>query len=470
MIRPYVNARPRPVMAIATEPGWVLNERGRRARVQTAIARDWSLWAEAEQLRAWTRAGQGSAVLWRFSVIGWAPDPRAERWPVRALQVPVPADPGEAVEGLARWAGWLCEHRAAPAGSLGGSGLSLLRGTLRAPLWTSCGVLPPIRYTLGGRQQDGGHEGRPCHYRGALLHCDRQAAYAATLAGVRYGGRWERFGWRPVFRLLCEQNPDVPVYARARVEIPELDWWQGPLPVRPRSPLAAAQQLFWTIAEDVYPVGRSLQGTWSWPELMQAEAAGCRIRRVLDVWVHGAGTAERPFEPWARALWQGRGLGGFAGLLAKVTGNATIGQFAISKGTKKVVTGDGQERVVKLRGGNPSQRAFDLAEWVAGSVRADLHRGIVQVGDRFVTAHTDGLWSRGRAVLGWRVKAEADELRVFNPQTLAYRVGGEPWTYVVAGVLDPELHFEQRWQEALDTEGVHDDRPGRGQPERALVG
>jgi len=241
----------------------------------------------------------------------------------------------------------------------------------------------------------------------------------------------------------------VLVYVRAQVDIPAMPF--GPLPDRPRSQPAGAAVLFWAIDEDAYPTGRRLQGTWSWPELLQAEASGCRIRRVLDVWVHMAGDSQRPFAAWLDAVQQGRSLGGFAGTLAKATGNATWGQLAIAKGFKKVVA-KGRDEKVRLRGGNPSQRAFDLAEWIAGSVRAELHRGMSHAGDRLVCAHTDGLWSEGVSVPGWRVKRsrDADQLRLIDAQHLSYRRADHDWEYVVAGVLDPADWFERRWGRYVD--------------------
>lgn len=447
MIAPYKRPRPRPELALLLDADTVLGERGREQALARALDAGVHVWAPAEQLRELTRQGKGSAVLWRYAAIGWSPDrSEARTWPVRALQLPVPDDPRETIRGLRRWRDWLCGYGAAPAGSVGGSGLSLVKATLTAPLWTAVGNVPPIRYTLGGRQQDG-PGARPALVRGRLRQYDLQAAYARTLGGARYGGRWERIDYRPWVRLACEKDPFTLVYARALVEIPDtLEPWQGPLPVRPRKPASAVAQLFWNLSEDVYPVGRRLQGCWTWNELLEAEAAGCRIVRVLDVWYHGAG--ERPFLPWLEAVERGRELGGFAAMLAKATGNATWGQFAIAKGQKLIATASGS-RPARLRGGNPSQRAFDLAEWIAGTVRAKLHAGILAAGGGFVTAHTDGLWTSSSApIRGWRCKAEADELRIFNPQTLAHRRAGEPWRYVVAGALDPESYFEQRWTEA----------------------
>lgn len=455
MLKPYKN--PRPFRRLA----WLLDERtvlaelgegsyGERPLDATLAGDDAAhVWAPADRLRELTRAGHGSAILWRFAAVGWHPARDAEAWPVRGLQVEAPAEPGDALDGLCQWRDWLQEYGAAPAGSLGGSGLSLVKATIRRPLWTSIGQTPPIRFTIGGRQETA--QPTPAHYRARLAHSDIQAAYAQALGGVLYGGRWQRYDWRDLWARRFEKNPGTLMYVRALVELPELDdrlpqldpGRRGPLLDRPRSQPANAT-LFWAI-EDPFPSGRKMQGVWTWPELQRAELAGARIRRVLDVWIHESG--ERPFLPWLEAVWKGRELGGFAGRMAKATGNATWGQFAIAKGTRKVVA-HGREQELKLRGGNPSQRAFDLAEHIAGSVRARLYAGMIAAGDELVTAHTDGLWTVGSPVAGWRLIDQADELRIFDAQHYAHREGDGPWSYVVAGVLDPAEWFEAAWARA----------------------
>ena len=450
MIAPYRKPRPHRRLAWLLDPATVLHEDGQTDFVEAALATpEVQVWAPSELLRELTRQGHGSAVLWRYVAIGWHPRRDASSWPVRGLAVTAPDNPGEALDGLCRWRDWLESHGAAPAGSLGGSGLSLVKATLQAPLWTSMGNLPPIRFTIGGRQETA--QPAPAHYRGQLVHSDIQAAYANTLGHVLYGGRWERYDWRDLWRRRYEQNPGLLMYVRAQVDVPGLEdvlpqlgeGHRGPLLQRPRSaPASSAEALFWTI-EERFPSGRTIQGTWTWPELEAAEAAGCRVRRVLDVWIQEA--AERPFLPWLEAVHEGRSMGGFAGRLAKAAGNATWGQFAIAKGRRQVVARGRNERL-PLRGGNPSQRAFDLAESIAGNVRAALYRGMFTVGRDLLTAHTDGLWSKGPGVLGWRAVDAACEMRLFDAQHYAVRrADEEDWSYTVAGVLEPEAWFEEAW-------------------------
>lgn len=447
MIEPYKKPRPHRELAWLLDADHVLTERGFEQTVEGALAAGVQVWAPSERLRELTRRGHGSAVLWRFVAIGWHPERDASSWPVRGLAVEAPEDAGDALQGLMRWRDWLESYGAGPAGSLGGSGLSLVKASLDKPLWTSMGNLPPIKFTIGGRQETA--QPTPTHRRGNLVQSDIQAAYANTLGGLLYGGRWERYEWRPLWRARHEKNPGLLIYVRARVEVPELQerfpqlpaGHRGPLLSRPRKQPNAVDTLFWAMDER-FPSGRVIQGTWTMEELEGAVEAGCTVKKVLDVWIHESN--EAPFERWLRRIHEGRELGGFAGRLAKATGNATWGQFAIAKGRRQVVA-KGRDEKLPLRGGNPSQRAFDLAESIAGRVRANLYRGMTAAGRRLLCAHTDGLWADGATVLGWRAADYADEMRLFDAQHYATRRGEGPWDYTVAGVLEPAEWFEEAW-------------------------
>jgi len=203
--------------------------------------------------------------------------------------------------------------------------------------------------------------------------------------------------------------------------------------------------VFWDL-ENLYPSGRDIQGCWTWDELKSAVEAGCKIRKILGVWRQIQ--AEQVFLPWLEAVWKGREMGGFAGQLAKATGNATWGQFSIAKGQRKIMSAT-EERLVPMRGGNPSQRAFDLAEAICGRVRARLYIGMLDAGPLLISAHTDGLWSGGDPVPYWRHDADADELRIFNAQVYSHRAKGGEWFYTVAGQIDAPAFFEAKWAEVL---------------------
>lgn len=451
MIKPYKYRRPPRKLAWLLDNETVLLENGRPGHLTRALARNVQVWATSEMLRQITLAGYGSAVLWRNLVIGWSPDREANNWPVRGLGMPTPDDAHEIVYGLKRWRSWLQAYGAAPQSSLGGTGLSLVKATLKEPLYTNAGDCPPIYYTMGGRQVTPADA--PLHYKVPLTHSDIRAAYAQTLGGMRYGGWWGREKWTPRLQSYLEKRDDTPVYIRAKVEIPDLaDTFpqlqeddRGPLIRRPRKQPDLTKMLFWGIPE-LYPSGRTLQGVWTLQELQSAEAAGCRIRRVLDVWVMR--TTFKPFAPWLEAVWDGRSMKGFSGQLAKATGNATWGQFAIAKGRRLIRTST-SKRLAPLRGGNPSQRAFDLAETICGRVRAKLYHGMLFAGPQLVTAHTDGLWSEGDPIPNWRHVADADEMRINNAQGYATRTKEGAWDYVVAGMLDAPTFFEFQWSDCL---------------------
>src|SRR5947209_5997890 len=72
-----------------------------------------------------------------------------------------------------------------------------------------------------------------------------------------------------------------------------------------------------------FPHSLALQGIWTWQEIEAALAVGCKLTRVIDVYLHVGPEDKRfPFTRWWANVQIGRGMKGFAGLLAKATGNA----------------------------------------------------------------------------------------------------------------------------------------------------
>lgn len=454
MIRPYRKPRPHKEMCWLIDGTTILHESGAELEFDQ-IDKEMQVWASADLVTDLLAHGKGEALTWDNKPIRWGQLPGVGDWPVGVMRLITPEDPEEAIEGLQKWRDWLESYGAAPASSLGGSGFSLLKATLERPLWTSVGNLPPIRFTLGGRQAIG-PEGSPQTFEGSLQHWDLQAAYARTLGNLRYGGYWEHI--EPKYVRSMSLGRDRMMYVRAKVRIPEQTWSPllGPLPERPRgepNPLVAM------VLPAAYPTGKDMQGVWTWPELEQAERRGCKILRLLDGWLHFAAPEQFPFRPWLAAVEKGRLMKGFAGHIAKATGNATWGQFAIRRdGQRAVMTVEirkGKRRKiitpVKLTGGgNPSQRAYELAEYICGKVRAELYRGMMQADADLICAHTDGLWMRGPFYIqGWRLKDTAASLRLISPQTLAYRrEKSEHDTYVVSGVAVQSAapFFEDEWE------------------------
>lgn len=107
-------------------------------------------------------------------------------------------------------------------------------------------------------------------------------------------------------------------------------------------------------------------------------------------------------------------------------------------------------RPLVLRGGRPP--AHDLAETVSGRVRSRLYARMVADGDRLVSAHTDGYWTRSHHVeeAGWRRKQRALRLELLSPQTLRYYPPKSDPVTVFAGVAAGEASeaFDKAWGEA----------------------
>lgn len=457
MIKPYKNPRPVPEVAWLLDAETVLHESGLELNLSDATQqKEIQVWASIDLITRLLSSGTGEALSWDNKPIRWSPVVGANEFPVRVLRLVTPSDADKALHGLMLWRDWLADYGAAPAGSLGGSGMSLLKATLKAPLWTSAGEPPPIHFTLGGRQEVGTY-GAPSMFTGRLRHWDMQAAYARTLGNLRYGGWWRRLEGRELINRLSKGTQRM-MFVRAKVRIPEQSWadWLGPLPERPRTQPDPLTSFLCPVA---YPTGRDMQGVWTAAELRQAEAWGCKTLRVLEAWMHFAKPDSYPFAPWLEAVETGRRMGGFAAVLAKATGNATWGQFAISRQARKtavhvvhLVNGTRRRiiRTIPNPQGNPSQKAPDLAEYVTGKVRAELYRGMMQADEDLLTAHTDGLWLAGTTyVQGWRSKDEAAVMRLITPQNYAYRrIDDDSDTYVVAGIPVKSAgdFFEDEWE------------------------
>lgn len=424
-IDPYrLHPRP-PAVAVLTDLGEALEETGELHDLEHLPpgVRAYGSWDVVDRLLS---AGVGEAFYWDGEPTRWRHRTYHEDyggWTRRAsdvtvFRIPFPEDDRKAIVGLADWRDWLAGYGAAPQGSLGSSAMSLLRATLADSLWTARGDLPPIRWTLGGRQELGTAV-RSSHT--GAHHLDLPAAYAQTLGELRYGGVWR------------EVRPDqperyaaagAPVFAHATVAVPELRY--GPLPRRMKvKPERASPFDLLDTSGALYPTADRLVGTWTWQELEEASSAGARVK--LDrLWVHvtEAGELGQPFAPWWRAVQEGRALPGFGGLLAKTSANALWGQFAIGDGRRQLVRYvDGERQVVNLPvpgGGQP--RSWDLAETITGRVRAMLHRMMRHADDRLLSVHTDGGWTSSSvsAPAGWRVKDEAARIDVLGPQMLRY--------------------------------------------------
>lgn len=462
--------RPVPRVALLVDGG----DRGRAVSEDGELLdlEDWPsgtrLWAAYSTVFDLVRAGVGEAKCWRDEEIQWRHGRLDEDgWVKRGsdanvIKLPFAGLPVEAqLRGFAGWRDKLSGFGATPTGTSGSAAMSLLKASLERKLTTSSGDHPPIRFTVGGRQELG--PGGPGRYQGELVHLDLPAAYARTLAGLRYGGEWFRtddpFAW----------GPEYPVFIKAIVAVPELPY--GPLVRRPRR--APTSHLESVLLGGWYPVATRLQGAWTREEIQAAIDHGCRLLRVLDAWVHRS--AWFPFARWWAMVEEGRAEGGLVGALFKITGNALWGRFCLDPtlgGSRSIraLNGGGNLASRPLRLGRMPWPAHDLAETVSGRIRARLYDLMMKAGDRLISAHTDGMWLLGDpGDLGvgyagtespvteppgspnsWRIKERARRLDVLDPQVLRYWPDpphpAEPF-HVVSGV--PAEHaaafFQQRW-------------------------
>lgn len=451
LVRPYVRPPGAPRVAWLTPEGVPVDEAGERLSWARwpASTRLYTSWDTAYRL---VRAGHGEALCWNGEEIRWRHGPPADgddeygwrkQWSdAHVIRYPFDESQGAViVAALGAWRDWLESFGAAPTGSTGSSAWSLLRARLLEPLWTRVGALPPLDFTSGGRIENG--ERGAGTYRGELEHLDLPAAYASTLGGLRYGGRW--------LEVTGDRSPawwaasGAPVFVRARVRLPE----NLPFGLLLRRPSHAGYLA--GLLESGYPRGGQITGTWTFEELELAERHGARVV-VLGVWAHRARPSSTPFRSWWQAVEAGRLMGGLAGQLAKMTGNALHGRLAMDprRRGERVVRSKGRRRLVHRR--LPSRPAppadHALAETVTGRVRAQLTEAMLAAGDELVCAHTDGLWLEGRFELeGWRNDRRADELELVLPMILRHRWRGGGWRTVFAGVPagEAEAAFERTW-------------------------
>ena len=454
-VTPY-KERPRPPrVSLLTSGGGFLMQDG---SIVTSyhLPHDVQAWTDEATALELLRAGKGKALCWRGRPIRYNPDASDERgFFVRVMGVPFPPDPDEGIIGLAHWRDWLAVYGAAPQGSLGGTSMSLLRASLDREFWTGVGAVPPLSFTIGGRQELG-PRGAPAEYVGDLRHFDLRAAYATILGGLEYGGQWYRVhadNLAATAELLAQGGRMV--FVRARVKLTG-SARIGPLIRRPR---AEPKTVFGYLPE--YPTAGTIQGVWTYPELEAAlETGAAGSARILDAWFHASAHPDPyPFKTWFDRVERGRRMHGFAGLLAKATGNALWGQFCISpQGRKQVLyyTRSGRRVMTELRVRGGRKPAHDLSEYLTGTVRAALFRFALEAGERLCSAHTDGGWcdcTGGWHYPDWRQKERASRLRVLDPQVLAYReLRGDVERYVVSGwPADAAAErFESEWTDRTE--------------------
>lgn len=454
---PYKVKPVAPLMAVLARDGEdALCEDGSRVALDE-LPKGYRVWGGWDHVTELWGDGHGEALCWRQRPVRWRHRTHTaeEGWvsrhtDVRVLGTDWPETDEAALEGLVAWRDWLAGHGASPMGSMGSTSWSLLRASLDKPLWTGVGEVPPIRYIVGGRQAMPAEVGR----YGPVQHYDLPAAYASALGMMRYGGTWRAVGAKYAYQMVAHRG--VLCFVRAQVSIPK-DLPFGPLPRRPVNPPKRIEAML-SFQASRYPRGKTIQGIWTWEEVAVAESMGCTAK-ILNVWIHLTRDGYLPFLPWWRMVEEGRALPGFAGKLAKATGNALWGQFCLVPGEERTIDSwrgsrsspKRQRREAPLPGSSPHY-CPDLAETLTGRVRADLFKCMIRAGDEhLLCAHTDGIWSQGTGwnpPEGWRKKQSATRFDMLTPQFIRYhRKETAPAEYIVAGApatLAPAI-FERMW-------------------------
>lgn len=456
IVRPYKRFHGRKRVALVTREGRFIDESGEVLN-PAELPFDYRCFCAWETARLLTLEGKGESLLWNGEHIRWRPFqfPDEDQWNARpydayVLRVPMYENDERNLSEIVRWRDWLREYRAIP-GTMGGTSMSLLKARVKRPLY--CSVqwdVKRLRQSAGGRITNGPNgQGE---FRGNLLHWDLPAAYATELGHVRYGGRWFPSGINRAHldKMLGKR---VPIFVRARVYVPK-GLAFGPLPTRPRGIIHPFRALLMQYSGKRYPVGRTVQGIWTYEEILAAERVGCSVR-IVEAWKHSSPT-ESPFNLWWAAVQEGRAMQGLAGLLAKTTGNALWGMFAMdpsARGSNSIHFRPKGKKRMQTRKPKPRPYpipAIDLAEIVAGRVRARLYDAMQTCGDHLLCAHTDGLWSvSGHPPLDgdWRAKDHAAEMQLLTPQ--AYRTwerGAPSVIYSGVPVEQSAAAFDKAWE------------------------
>lgn len=418
MIRPYRRPPKVPPVALVRADGAIVREDGSTCRLMypddpTLVYAD-RLVAERHAF-----AGRGSIIRWNDTWTRWEVDGRS------VILLPgFPGDDAAILGGLVQWRDWIADA-GATIGTIGSTALSLFRASLDRPLYVNGGDPPKLTEVVGGRQE----QGVPPGYYGPFVAWDMQAAYTRVLGDLLYQGG----PWAPCGSLPASDEP-WPTFAHAEVRVdPGASW--APLPRRLRKPEPTG--ITRKMLRRTYPVGR-FRGIWSGAEIAAAERAGARVK-VDRAWIM-TGRERYPFRPWLRLIETGRRLPGYAGALAKMTGNALWGRF-IFYGDRNRLSYQGGAMTVTdepIPGRNPNT-APDLAEIVTSTVRARLLDDLlVPYGEHVWSVHTDGGLVDGKCEptlpADWRRKDSGTMLIYLGPQAYAWtEAGHDGLRYKLAG-------------------------------------
>jgi hypothetical protein len=404
-------------------------------------------YADAEAAEDWFAHRIGRLRRWEDRRIAWiSPDGVAVR-----LLHDTPADDDDAAAGLFAWVDWLHSEGVGVPSSMGSTGVKLLKATMhpdhRLTAWRrDVPDFIPLGGRIGGNLPMG-------PWAGDATLIDLPGAYATELGNLTWEGAWSCHGSSS--NASPASSGDVPAILSATVTVPGY-LHLGPLPRRPTSQPDTFDRIFADPDQVTYPTGATLTGLWTAQEVDLAREVGCEVD-VSATWSMPRNADARPFAPWLAAITRGRTLPGFAGSLAKRTGNATVGALCQrSEGTLYEMAWNGRKLTeTPLRSGG-APRHHMLFETVTGRVRARLGHLLAYLGPDALLWHTDGAWCRSEpltwpgpaaAAVGWRRDAHATAIDHLSPFCYAYTDGGITTEYVMPGVPEHKagVEFDRSW-------------------------
>jgi hypothetical protein len=459
IVHPYQKKPKIPRIAVVNDDGIYVDESGATFTANSEYKFKqgqivcYVLWDTAISL---TKNGIGEFSSWNSKDTRWRAKIHVDEtdWKPRPLDAGIIQFPvsvtlsfDDVLKEIVEFRDWLNDEGARASCTFGAMSISLLRAKISSPIFTGMGGrnnCPPIEFTRGGRQfiPDGGMG----KYEGQIINWDLPSAYASTLGNICWNGYWTKCYLRHAIK--AHQN-GAPVYCHATVDIPNVR--VGPLPLtlsRPPNPLSTA------ISHKFgYPISERLEGIWTLSELFEAENVGCKVDYII-CWAMM--TQNQPFTEWWKAILRGKELdGAIARSLAKRTGNSLVGTFSKDprvKGKKLAIHYVNGNRKIRRLNFHPNSQVpgHDLAEAITSAVRAKLYQHIVAADEHLLSAHTDGLWVKGKYEVpnGWRIKQQAKRIDLIDPQNLRYYIDTWNSRVVMSGVpskLAAE-EFEKRWK------------------------
>ncbi len=410
----------------------------------------------------WTKIKIGEIQSFDNRIIKWrkkCPDHYKVRtsWPGNSLEVSFfnsrsyPENPSVAVEQFANWRDWVEENGGNIKGTLSNTSASLFRATLpKEGYETPFEKIKGIDSPLGGRLL-------PCKslyttFSGDYIQWDLYSAYSKQLSRLRFGGigsRWIQTKNSHNFDNLVDKG--YLIYIEATVKIPDIKL--GPIPIR-RDRKFPNPMWDWLN----FPTNDTIKGIWSYEEIRQADAIGCKIK-ISRIFYHEATGRKYWHEDWYNIIESGKkNLQGFAKSLAKQTGNSLWGRYAMRPRPSRTKWRDengkrhSEVRNIRISKGN---QCMELADQLCGKIRASLFELAISAGNNLIQGNTDGAWLKydGRwnpPNHDWRVKHRATRIDVIDDRTYRYWEPGEKDPEYIAPGIDLDFSvriFNKIWNE-----------------------